>query len=303
MNKIKLVSVGGCAGYDILMTGTAWRNKFYLNARYMGSISRGYFKPGKISERLLEELPTLDKNFPSSMRNQLQGQIKAICKVETIESIIKMQMPNTIVIIDPAYELSDYYDDGEESFDIFPDWENFVPYLPSWLVEKVAKNRFKFDMASPRVEKQRVDTYTDIFRLLTEQKCLAFFIDNVATEKSYIRKLNSISSTISAFNSKVTFLTATQDGKQSILNFNYAMRLIERLYRIVKTNKERYYVGEHEHKAAWFDIDREMCFADPEHRWGYHPTHLHHLCRAALVDRFHSELLDLYNKNVKILES
>jgi hypothetical protein len=303
MHKIKLVSIGGCVGYDILMTGVTWRHKFYMMSRYMGSVSRGYFKSGKIAERLQEEMPLLMNSVPNHMKAKVDRQLKAICKTDTIQSIIKRQIPNTIIIVDPGYELSDYYDDGDESFDIFPEYEEISNYFPDWFQIKVAKNRFKFDVASPRVEAQRDETYLDFFKLISNQKCLACFIDNASTERSYIKKLNSVSVTISAFNSRVPFLTSNADGDQMMLNFNYARRLIDRLYRRIKTNKEKYYIGENTDKAVWFDIDKEHCFADPDHRWGYHPTHLHYLCREIYVNKLHDTLVNLYNRNVKIVQT
>lgn len=302
MQKIKLVSIGGCVGYDILMTGVSWRHKFYMMARYMGSVSRGYFKPGKIAERLHDEMQSLIDNIPNNLRSKVNRQLLAICKTDTIESIVKRQPPNTIIIVDPGYELSDYFDDGNESFDIFPEYEEIEQFFPDWFRLKVAQNRFKFDVASPRVEAERDETYLNFFKLLSDQKCLACFIDNASTERTFIKKLNSVSVTISAFNSRVPFLTSNAEGEQMMLNYNYARRLIDRLYRRIKTNKEKYYSGENADKAVWFDIDRELCFADPEHRWGYHPTHLHFLCRQIYVDKLHNALIDLYNQNVKIAQ-
>jgi hypothetical protein len=303
MRKIKIATIGGCTGYDILMTNVNWRQKFLLTDVYMGSVSRSYFKPGKIAERLQEEMESLKHTFPSKHKENINRQLKVIFKNETIDSIIRKQAPSTIIMIDPGYELSDYFDDGNESFDIFPYWEDIQEFFPEWFRLKVAQHRYKFDVASPRVEAERDETYLNFFKLLSDQRCLAIFIDNASTEKSYIKKLNSVAVTISAFNSRVSFLTASANGEQTTLNFNYARRLIDRLFRRIKTNKEKYYSGENASKATWFDIDRDMCFADPEHRWGYHPAHLHHTCRVVLCERLHDEIIKLHQQNIVVIDN
>ena len=303
MRKIRVVSVGGCVGYDIMMTNRDWRQKFVLAEVYTGSVSRSQFKPGKIAERLQDEMRSLQETWPREQKANINRQLRVIVKTETINSIIQKQLPNTIIMVDPSYELSDYFDDGNESFDIFPFWEDIQQYFPDWFRLKVSQYRYKFDVASSRVESDRVNTYLNFFKVLTDQKCLAMFIDNAATERSYIKKLNSIATTISAFNARVSFLTANADSEQTTLNFNYAMRLIDRLFRIIKTNKEKYFSGEHASKAIWFNIDRSMCFADPEHPWGYHPAHLHYTCRTILCEQLHKELVNLYQQNIVVIDN
>ena len=301
MKKIPIVSIGGCAGYDILVSDIAWVRNFYIPDRYSGSVSRSFFKPGKIAERLHDELKTITANHSNDVKMKIKRQVDVVLKIDNVESIIKKQEPNTIIMVDPGYELSDYYDDGEESFDILPEYDEVKHYFPSWFNQKIAQHRYKFDVASARVELKRDETYLEFFNLVTKQQCLAFFIDNVATEKTYIKKLNSVATTISAFNSTVSFLTVDQEGKNTLLNFNYAKRLINRLFRRIKTNVERYYVEDKIDKAKWFDIDKEVCFADAEHRWGYHPAHLHISCRTLLVKPMHKELINLYQKNTNLI--
>jgi len=301
VKKIPIVSVGGCAGYDILVSDFNWIRNFSIPNRYTGSVSRSFFKPGKIATRLHDEMTSKRKSFTNDVKLSITRQLDVIFKIENIENIIKKQSPNTIIMVDAGYELSDYYDDGEESFDILPEWQEIQKFFPDWFVKKVSENRYKFDYASRRVEQRRDDTYLEFFNLVTDQKCLAFFVDNVATERTYIKKLNSVATTISSFNSCVSFLTADPEGKNTLLNFNYATRLINRLFRRIKTNVERYYVDDKFLKAKWFNIDKEVCFADSDHRWGYHPAHLHISCRSLLAKPMHDELIKLYQQNMNLI--
>lgn len=301
MQRIPLVSVGGCAGYDILVSNPSWFTTFAVNERYTGSVSRSFFKPGKIATRLYDEMLSTDNKLDSNIRIRIQRQLDVVLKINSVQSIIEKQSPNTIIMVDPGYELSDYFDDGDESFDILPEYDQVKQFFPEWFNTKVSQNRYKFDFASRRVEAKRDETYLDFFNLVTKQKCLAFFVDNVATERTYIKKLNSVATTISAFNNCVAFLTVDQTGKNTLLNFNYAKRLIGRLFRRIKTNVEKYYVDEKANKAEWFEIDQELCFADDDHRWGYHPAHLHFSCRQALSKPMIDSLLSLYQKNNNLI--
>ncbi len=302
MRKIKLVSFGGCSGYDILTTDVSWRSKFSLTERYDGSVSRSFFKPGKIAARLYEEMMPLGNNFPNnSIKEKVRRQLSVIFKTFTVESILKTQTPNTIVIIDPSYELCDFYEKDDEAFDILGDWQDIKMYFPEWFRKEVAQNLCKFDMTGTRAAFQRLTNYRELFRLLEEHRCYPFFVDNVSSERVYVKELNSVAVNISLFCSKVSFLTANEKGEYTTLNFDYAIRCIDNLYNKLKDTTSHYY-AENPKKHAWFPVERENCFTDPEHKWGYHPAHLHHLSRSTMSKKMHDAIIELYNDNVSIIK-
>lgn len=297
MKKIRIVTVGGCTGYDILVTGNEWRKNFSIGDRYTGSVSRSFFKPGKIAARIQEEMLHLIPTFPSSVREKIKRQIDVIVKTNNIESIVRQQTPNTVVLVDAGYELLDFYEKDDEAFDILPEWDEISSYFPDWFRKEIAQNICKFDTKGTSTAFQRLNCYREFYRLTTEQKCLCVYIDNPATERVYVKELNSVGVNISLFCSKVPFLTATSDGKTLTLNFEYAIKSIDMLYTMLRTRTQDYYAGD-DKKAAWFYIDKEMCFADPEHHWGYHPAHLHYTCRSVLMQQLHSTIISLYEKNI-----
>ena len=289
--KINIISLGACTGVDILTTDSKHRDNYTLSnsSIWASSVGRSMVPSGKIAERLLSDLGDTSK-----LSLQARRQLNAITKFNNPVDILKNAPANSVIMVDLGYEITDYVIQGDEEFDMRPGWFDIKHLFPAWLDEVVSTGLTKFDSNSTwgtmhnYTERRR--RLQQFFAILNKYKFPVIIIDNAWNPFTYNKEFNSITQTISVFNSRVPFLIS--DGSQNyiMLNYNYANKIINSVYETAKNTYQTVY-KDNKH-WVWFDLDRSMLYSDPEHPHGHHPCHLHYTCRKIL----NPSLLSLINK-------
>ena len=285
--------MGSCTAYDILASDPSHMDKFstpWTNI-WNGSMCRSMISPGKIAERLLNDMGDSSK-YPMQIRRQ----IDAVTKFHNPEELLKDAPPNTVVMIDLGYETIDYFinEEGEE-FDIRPSYPQQLHVFPEWFNSVLKTGWTRFDSDNSTTMNRMRWGMQELLASLHRYKFPIVFLGNASTPYTYLKELNSVATTISAFNKRVPFMIHSGHGDNVMLNFEYANRVIEKCYSIVKNHiTDKYPQNKH---WVWFDLQHDQLFSDPDHPYGYHPVHLHYLCRKLLVDRLHSTIIDLHTEH------
>lgn len=283
MNKINVLSLGGCAASDIIQSNKNYINLYNLDV-WLGSFSRQMWPKDKIANRLEEEFHQIWKNretYPDL--EAMLSQILYILKSRRTPETLLANLPvNTVIIIDPAYEIKNFYFDGNEIFDITLKYNNAVrPYLPNWLSENIRKNYKHFDCGIMEIA---VFQFRSIKKFLNKLKKLnvpVIVFDNLYTDKIYDTITNSVATSIPIYNTKMPF---EKQFATDLERHDYSADMIDRFYE-----NWRDIIPE---GFKIFSPDRNLLYADVNHRWNYHPTHLHHTCRRTLESELSSLIVE-----------
>lgn len=238
--------------------------------------------PGPIAARLQEEMHRTIDTLPFSVRRQYNS----IVKNESIWSIKDQVGPNDTLVFDLHGELYLTYYDGLDEFIIRPDYPDTVKYFPQWFRDKVnSQMTVKADMMSSEQNARRQRNLIQV----TDQLDAVFsgrviLINNVFSTKVFVEEIGAAGTEIlrPEVNVSIPFLTVTESGHENIINLQFYERLhelfMQRARRILST---------------WQHIipDRNNCVADPNHRWGAHPCHLH----SSSLDHFKPQLVSAFD--------
>lgn len=274
MEKINVVSFGGCAAVDILR---APKNNvsLYKIDQWLGSVSRHSWDPGKIASRLKEDMFAIRTsaatqiNDVTNTEDQLRYTIK---EWRTPMSIIEDLPENSVVIFDPAYELSRFYFDGNEIFDIHLNYYSRIrKHMPDWFNLEIDKHTLRFDCGIAEIARFQFRAINDFMKTLERLNIPAIAIDNLFTRKIYDPITNSIVDAIPQWNRSMPF---QRDNCNHIENYQYANNLVSRFYSMFRERLPKNF--------KLFSPNIDQIYADIDHYMGYHPTHLHHTCRQML---------------------
>lgn len=273
MEKINVLTLGGCAAIDILKSNRNHINIYDIDP-WLGSFSRQMWPTNKVAARFAEHFYTIMNNIQNDPNHdEVVMQIwYTLKRYRTPSILIKNLPPNSVVIIDPAYEIKNFYFDGDEIFDLSLKYHRIVKnYMPEWFNDLVDKHYTHFDCGITEIATFQYRAVRKFLKELKRANVPVIAIDNVFTDRVFDYRTNSIATAISTYNSRMPFgkLHSTDTDKHK-----YSIDLIDRFYENWRD------IMPAEFKL--FSPDRNMLYADTNHHLGYHPTHLHHTCRVLL---------------------
>lgn len=276
MEKINVLSLGGCAVSDIINSNRNHVNLYNLDV-WLGSFSRQMWEPGKIASRVKEELHTIvssANSIPSDFVDVVM-QIYFTVKERRTPTILLDNLPkDTVVIIDPAYEIQNFYFDGNEIFDISLNYNRIVKkHMPEWFNNLVAKHHTHFDCGISEIAVFQFRALKEFLRNLKKLNVPVIAVDNLYTDKIFDKNTNSVVTTISNYNSRMPF---GKRHESELERHNYSKELVDRFYEL--------WIDYLPDNFKIFSPDKKYLYADLDHHLGYHPAHLHHTCRTALND-------------------
>lgn len=284
MDKINIAIVGGCAPEDILKSDRSHIDLYNITY-YTGSLSR-HHNPGKVAARLKEEMhDILNQVIGNPNYDFVLMQILYVIKEHhTPYTFIDNLPENTVVIVDPAYEIKSFYFDGDEMFDIHLGYNTKIrPYMPDWFNTLISKHRMVFDNGSKEIAMYQYKSVVNYLKYLEKKNLPVIMIGNLYTKKIFDETTNHVADALPLFNSKIPFAY-----KEDTLG-NYT--LINRFYEVWED------VGREGFKI--FSPDINMIYADPNHRCGYHPTHLHYSCRKILNNELRALIVEAIGDHKK----
>lgn len=282
MEKINILTLGGCAADDILRANRNHTNLYNIDV-WIGSISRQYWEPGKVASRLKEDMSTiLPRITDTKVKIPTTVQwLYTIKEYRTPQKLLESLTPNSVVIVDPAYEIQNFYFDGNEIFDVHLMYDSTVrKHMPDWYNLAVNKYYTRYDNGIMELTMFQYHTSKAFMAALEKMKVPVIVIDNLYTNKIYDPITNSVGSALPLYVSKMPFAL-----KGTVLeNHDYSTKLIEKFYELYKR------VVPSSFKI--FSPDVKKIYADPNHHQGYHPTHLHHTCRTVLNDELNALIVE-----------
>jgi len=284
MDKINVLTMGGCAIEDILKCDRNYINLFKIDL-FLGSLSR-HREPGKVAARLKEEMhDILNKVTNPSDYDPVLAQILYVIKEHhTPYTLIDNLSQDTVVIIDPAYEIVNFYFDGNEIFDIHLNYYTQIQkYMPEWFNELIFKNIQNYNNGIMELAVYQYRTLRKFLRYLEKKNVPVIMVDNLFTKKILDERTKYAVDAISMFNNSIPF-RAKED-----VHAKY--ELITRFYDAWRDAKPKNF--------KLFSPDINMIYADPNHHNGYHPTHLHHTCRKILNNELKALIVEAVNDHKK----
>jgi hypothetical protein len=290
--RTRIVNIGSCSGRDILLSDKQRALSFYDMSEaynFNGSVACSYSAPGKYAERLYNEMHNIIDRYPKMIRSQYNS----IVKPTTALTMLQGHPMNSVFLLDPGYEIGNFFYDGLEMFDIRLSYSIFKDNFPDWLSDVVLKHWHKFDTNDVTIAMMRQHRLFDFISKVDAMNVHAIAVDNVFSDRIFVEDQNVVVQNMSLCASRVPFLTMTNDTQMVTMNIEYAKEVIGQFYRIMKRAINR------TQNIKWFEIDNSICFADPKHYLGYHPVHLHHNCRRLLSDRLY-EMVDKKNSELVV---
>ena len=274
MHKTNIVTFGGCAAEDILRSPKNNVFLYKINA-WRGAVSRQSWDPGKVASRLKEDVLDIRASaalFPTDVSNTEDQLVHTIKEWRTPTSMIQNLPETSVVIFDPAYELSRFYFDGNEIFDIELSYGNRVrKHMPEWYNSLIDKHTLRFDCGISEIARFQFRAIVDFTNMLDRLNIPTIAVDNLFTRKIYDPITNSIVDAIPQWNTAMPFQF---NNSNQIENYQYANNLVSRFYEIFRERLPKNF--------KLFSPKKEHIYADLDHYLGYHPTHLHHSCRQLL---------------------
>jgi hypothetical protein len=238
--------------------------------------------PGPIAERLQEEMHLTIDTMPYNVRRQYNN----IVKRHSLTDLSQQVGQHDTLIFDLHAELYLTYYDGCDEFAIRPDYFETSKYFPEWFRHKVRSvMTVKADLMSPEQNARRQRQLIQV----TEQLDKIFFgrvimISNVFSKKIHVESVGAAGKELllPELNVSIPFLTVTEYGRENIINQQFYERMYELFYQ-----RARRILSHWQHIIP----DKDKCVADPNHRWGPHPCHLH----PTSLDQFGPQLITAFN--------
>lgn len=281
MKKLKLVSIGSCTAMDILKSDPRYHYDFACQKYFLGSISRSYYPPGKIANRLLEDI-----GDTKILNPQLQRQVDAILKRNTPLEIINTIDKDSIVLLDFGYETVNFFFNELEIFDINPNYLAIKSMLPQWLNDEITKHAVYFDCGISELVRHRWRSLRKFCYALAEKSVPVIVFDNMFTNKIYNESTNSVAEVMPAlFNTKVS-ISSKSFRNDEVLQYQHSLDTLNSFYENLKSEMPKTF--------KWFSIDQNLVYADLNHPMGYHPVHYHKTCNEMLCTRLKSLIVNEY---------
>ena len=299
MNKKPLAIIGSCLMTDVLNADThQLRNYTYdWNTRYQGSIIRGLVPPGKIAERLYHDMYRQIENIKTKILNkdpmewyeyQILIQYSMVLKEPDIKSLIfNNDLP--LILVDYGYEFINHYNFNHEEIDIHPNWNLVKSYFPNWFRLEIEKHLYKFDTTKTSTL-QRHHRYKDFISYLEKSKKPVILLDDTFTPFSFDSHSNTVVKNLSLFNKEIPFFVFDQDGQEITLNSEMALNVFNSFFSVAKKLFSKI------DNCYWLPVDKNTCFTDLNHRFGYHPAHLHHFSRAIIAKDLYALMNEHYSR-------
>lgn len=269
---------------DILKSDPTYRFNFTCQKYFLGSISRSYYPPGKIANRLLEEL-----NGIEVLNMRLKEQIDAILKRNTPLELISNIEKDTVVLLDFGYETVNFFFNELEIFDITPNYRGIRTMLPAWLDQEIIKHAIYFDCGISELVRHRWRSLKKFCYTLADKGVPVIVFDNMFTNKIYDQSTNSVAEVLPAlFNSKVS-ISNKSFRNDEVLQYQHSLDTLNSFYENLKSEMPKAF--------QWFSIDRDLVYADPMHPMGYHPVHYHKTCNQMLSTQLKTMIIDEFAKS------
>lgn len=279
MSKINILYLGSCTSSDIMASDPLYHNNFKTYGVYFGSISRSFEKPGPLAARLEEET----QNKTITNRSALD-QINMIIKRKTPVTLLENLPPNTVVILDYAYELLNFFNNGLEMFDIHANYENIKTHLPNWLRKEIFTNYKHFDSNTMEMAYKQYHCMHNFYKTIKSKNIPIVAMTNTFSPKVYDKVSNSVGEIFPFFNKKMPFLNINSMSDE-MMKYKYSRKIIDKFYQQIL---------DHLDADDFFHIPLNDVYADPDHPWGYHPTHYHRTCRVLLSQQLQQKVLERY---------
>ena len=292
MDKIKVYIIGSCTAEDILDSEDDDSINFFTRDRFTGSINRSFFPPGKVAQRLLEDrdlYSSISQLQPKIQRNFLR-QLNLITKEKSVLTLLNNAPMNSVFIVDGAYEVSPFYYNNYESFDLYGLY-NFEEFLPLWLKTEIEKNRYVFDSGIKEFAYQSIENYKKLFRLIKEKNIACIVMDNSLVRNVYDEKTNSVGQIIPLYNKAFYRVFSVSEKQDPLQVFDYNQKMIDMCYKIL------FDIAGGEFPI--FKIPKDKVYCDLNHKFGYHPSHYHMTCRKMLYTPLKNLIIDTYNKHIE----
>lgn len=285
MEKINVIALGACTIHDIIKCDPYFEERYNFQ-HYLGSITRSFHPRGKLGERVGNELAD-GKIKPKDYR--ISQMLNYITKEKGPMDYLQDIPPNSVVIVDYAYELLFFYYDTQEIFDIISNFDTIKTFLPSWLYKEIVPNIKHFDSGIQGVAREQHRLWRKFqCEILPSKNVPIIVFNNSFSNRIYDRRTNSVGEIINYPHALPTFLKKIpfkyQEGQNEFSKYNYSQRLLNYFY----TNVKNLITPD----VKIFDIESEMPYADPEHRFGYHPVHYHMTCRNVLWKKLRNTILE-----------
>lgn len=257
--KPKIASIGSCVANELLSEIPNVNDKFDVDPLLVrhSRPSSSFIPVGPIGERLYDEMHKITHTLPQAVLRQY----KYATKDPGLRSFIEGLAEPTVIVLDNSYELASVYLTDKEEFLIHPNFRTLERFFPDWFVKEVHKNVCQYDMFTKVNIMSRHHRIQEFIRLLKKHGHEVVAIDNVYTNREYIRELNCVSQNISTYNKAIPFVKV-----DDYANYEYAARVFDQFYTVYKKITPHW---------TWVPINPEHCFSDPHHKWGQHPVHLH----------------------------
>jgi hypothetical protein len=288
MQKINLIIVGSCTAEDILESNKADKNNFFQIKSFTGSINRSFSKPGKLAHRLLDHkefYKSISEISPRHQRN-IKRQINLITKETTALSLLDEADKNSVVIIDAAYELTPFFNDSIETFDLIHNYFGLQKHLPQWLTNEIEKNTYVFDSGIKEFAFQSIKNYKKFFSIIEERQLACIVMGNTFTRKVYDKNTNSVGHIIPLYNKCFHRIFNKNNLNDDLEIFDYNQKLVDINYKILFDINSG--------KNNIFHIDLDNVYSDLDHPYGYHPAHYHITCRKMLYNQLKKMIINTH---------
>lgn len=281
---LRFKSVFESYGYTVDFSNFSGKpNNKHITPRLSSSI----VPPGQIAEML--QAANMHTVKSSQYRYKWWLQFESVIKTFTIEDAFASVNVDDILVMDLHGELYPAFENGDDSFGIYPGWNTIRTMFPAWFTNLVDTfPTYKADMLSGEVLKIRNRRLDECARRLSNIFNNIIVIGSVFTDRIYLPDVagGAVGKVLPFRDVKgaIPFVTVSSDMSDTQVNMGFLKRLYENLVR-----------GALLHHPNFRSIipDPELCYTDPHHRWGPYPCHLHRNSMEHLREQLIAQLSDI----------
>lgn len=292
MEKINVYVIGSCTAEDILNANVKDKVRNFNVNRFIGSVNRSFAQPGKIAKKILEdkEFNLYISQLPNAIKCEVERQINLITKQETATTLLEKAPKNSVFIVDCAYEMSPFYYDNYEMFDLYT-YNYTQKHYPAWLREAIEKYTYTFDSGIKEFAFQSISNYKKYLAMIEEKNIACIIMDNTMVRNVYDPRTNEVGQIIPLYNQTFyrVFTGSTKEDPLQI--FDYNQKMVDNSYKFLfDMAKGRFPI---------FKIPRDKVFCDLNHPLGYHPSHYHITCRKMLYQPLKQLIISTHINHLK----
>lgn len=284
MNKKKVFRLGTCVSDDVCYHFHTMFKEFgytIVKDLYTRTISPSFStmgdRTGPIASRLHDEMHKIylkameaDPKNNTWQTNQTATwhQYNNIVKLNSVQELFddgiefKNIHKEDIIIIDFHAEINAIYDDGLDSFMIYPYWQLHEHHFPKWLTKIVNDHQnFQEGLLSQDQIARKVENALVILELLQQKfNNNVVVINNVYTNKLFKGGHQEKFQILKPF---VEFDELDREGRVNLPVLN---QVYDAFYQATKLKFPDW---------NYISINNNLCYADPNHRFGINAAHLH----------------------------